>query len=80
MVMVWLLVPALSEAHAITHCAIAQVLERERASQMGTPSPIHDTIEDTHLNYNRFVRQTTSPLPSHTGACPFARMNVLRLS
>ena len=38
------------------HCA--QVLERERASQMGTPSPIHDTIEDTHLNYNRSVRSS----------------------
>jgi Proline dehydrogenase len=36
-----------------------QVLERERASQMGVPSPIHDTIEDTHLNYNRCVCFTT---------------------
>ncbi len=29
------------------------VLERERASKSGHPSPIHETIEDTHLNYNR---------------------------
>ena len=29
------------------------VLERERASKAGIPSPIHDTIEDTHMNYNR---------------------------
>lgn len=42
----------------------AQVLERERASQMGTPSPIHDTIEDTHLNYNRCVRPTITLVSS----------------
>ena len=29
------------------------VIERERAAKKGYPSPIHDTIEDTHLNYNR---------------------------
>jgi Proline dehydrogenase len=44
------------------HCV--QVLERERASQMGTPSPIHDTIEDTHLNYNRCVRPTDLCYPA----------------
>ncbi|KAJ1920818.1 proline dehydrogenase [Mycoemilia scoparia] len=30
-------------------------LERERASQMGYPSPINDTIEDTHAMYNAGV-------------------------
>lgn len=28
-------------------------LERERAVKMGYPSPVHDTIEDTHANYER---------------------------
>lgn len=30
-------------------------LERQRAGEMGYPSPIYDTIEDTHENYNRCV-------------------------
>mmetsp|Transcript_4209 Transcript_4209/g.4864 ORF Transcript_4209/g.4864 Transcript_4209/m.4864 type:complete len:149 (-) Transcript_4209:1314-1760(-) len=29
------------------------VLERARAEEMGYPSPIHDTIQDTHACYNR---------------------------
>lgn len=33
------------------------VIEREVASQKGYPSPILDTIEDTHLNYNRCVAE-----------------------
>lgn len=28
-------------------------LERERAAEMGYSSPVHDTLEDTHHNYNR---------------------------
>lgn len=28
-------------------------LERDRAADMGYPSPIQDTLEDTHHNYNR---------------------------
>jgi proline dehydrogenase len=28
------------------------VAERARAVEMGYPSPIHDTIEDTHANYD----------------------------
>eukprot|EP01025_Chloroclados_australasicus_P010567 TRINITY_DN1433_c0_g1_i4.p2 TRINITY_DN1433_c0_g1~~TRINITY_DN1433_c0_g1_i4.p2 ORF type:complete len:291 (+),score=58.82 TRINITY_DN1433_c0_g1_i4:991-1863(+) len=31
------------------------VLERRRAEEMNYPSPIHDTIEDTHANYNRVL-------------------------
>ncbi|KAJ1561029.1 hypothetical protein HK405_005153 [Cladochytrium tenue] len=31
------------------------VQERERASAMGYPDPIHDTIEDTHKSYNSGV-------------------------
>lgn len=27
-------------------------LERERAQELGYPSPIHDTQQDTHDNYN----------------------------
>ena len=30
-------------------------LERERAAAMGYPSPIHDTLENTHQNYNRYA-------------------------
>jgi proline dehydrogenase len=33
------------------------VLERERAAKSGYPSPIHESIEDTHLNYNRCVAE-----------------------
>ena len=33
------------------------VLERKRASQLGYPSPIHDTIDDTHANFNQCVRE-----------------------
>jgi proline dehydrogenase len=32
------------------------VLEREKAAREGYPSPIHDSIQDTHTNYNRCVR------------------------
>lgn len=32
-------------------------LERARAEQKGYPSPIRETIEDTHLNYNRWAHQ-----------------------
>lgn len=28
------------------------VLERQRAREMGYPSPIHETKDDTHANYN----------------------------
>jgi hypothetical protein len=28
------------------------VLERQRAASMGYPSPIHDTVAETHANYN----------------------------
>lgn len=30
-------------------------LERDRAAQLGYPSPIQDTLQDTHDNYNRSV-------------------------
>lgn len=33
------------------------VLERQRAADMGYPSPIHDTIQDTHDNYDRCVQE-----------------------
>jgi len=32
-------------------------LERAHAEKQGLPSPIHDSIEDTHANYNRCVRK-----------------------
>ncbi|KAI9278506.1 FAD-linked oxidoreductase-like protein [Phascolomyces articulosus] len=32
------------------------VMERKRAAQLGYPSPIHDTLEDTHDSYNNGVR------------------------
>lgn len=31
------------------------VQERERAEQLGYPSPIHDTLENTHANYNKAI-------------------------
>lgn len=37
-------------------------LERGRAKEKGYPSPIHDSIEDTHANYDRSV--LTQPAPS----------------
>lgn len=42
------------------------VIERERAAKKGYPSPIHDTIEDTHLNYNR----CGCPLTPHKDSTP----------
>ncbi|KAL4451694.1 hypothetical protein ABPG75_007356 [Micractinium tetrahymenae] len=33
------------------------VLERQRAQDMGHPSPIHNTVADTHANYNECVRE-----------------------
>ena len=35
-------------------------LERDRAAAKGYPSPILDTIQQTHDNYNRWV-----PVPHH---------------
>ncbi len=32
------------------------ILERERATQMGYDSPIHDTINDTHTNFDNIVK------------------------
>ena len=32
-------------------------MERDRARQCGYPSPIHDTIDATHANYNECVRR-----------------------
>jgi len=32
-------------------------LERDRAAEMGYPSPIQDSLEDTHFNYNRSAAQ-----------------------
>jgi proline dehydrogenase len=36
------------------------VLERQRAKEMNYNSPIHDTIDDTHKNYNEVVKIVTS--------------------
>jgi proline dehydrogenase len=36
------------------------VLERQRAKDMNYPSPIHDSIEDTHDNYNEVVKIVTN--------------------
>ncbi|EFN55844.1 hypothetical protein CHLNCDRAFT_145399 [Chlorella variabilis] len=33
------------------------LLERQRAMEKGYPSPIHDSAEDTHANYDRCVRE-----------------------
>lgn len=30
-------------------------LERQRAADRGYPSPIHDTLEETHANYDRYA-------------------------
>lgn len=42
-------------ARAARCCAVRgayMVLERQRAQDMGWPSPIHDTAADTHANYD----------------------------
>lgn len=31
------------------------VVERKRAKKLGVPSPIHDTLDDTHASYNKCV-------------------------
>ncbi|KAI8384287.1 FAD-linked oxidoreductase-like protein [Radiomyces spectabilis] len=41
------------------------VSERKRATQMGYPSPIHDTLEDTHASYNGGVRFLLEKLHEH---------------
>ncbi|KAI9278211.1 FAD-linked oxidoreductase-like protein [Phascolomyces articulosus] len=41
------------------------VSERKRATEMGYPSPIHDTLEDTHASYNGGVRFLLSKLHDH---------------
>ncbi|KAG0170358.1 hypothetical protein DFQ28_000990 [Apophysomyces sp. BC1034] len=41
------------------------VSERKRAEQMGYPSPIHDTLEDTHASYNNGVRFLLDKLSQH---------------
>lgn len=30
-------------------------MERQRASSMGYPCPVHDTLQNTHASYNRLV-------------------------
>lgn len=32
-------------------------LERDRSKALGYPSPIHDTLQDTHDNYNKVIRR-----------------------
>ncbi|KAI8070074.1 FAD-linked oxidoreductase-like protein [Gongronella butleri] len=41
------------------------VSERKRALQLGYPSPIHDTIEDTHNSFNGGVRFLLGKLHDH---------------
>ncbi|KAF7725879.1 hypothetical protein EC973_009211 [Apophysomyces ossiformis] len=41
------------------------VSERKRAKEIGYPSPIHDTIEDTHASYNGGVRFLLEKLHEH---------------
>lgn len=41
------------------------VSERQRALEYGYPSPIHDTIEDTHASFNGGVRFLLSKLREH---------------
>ena len=56
-------------------------LERERAAEMGYPSPIHDTLEDTHHNYNRYTALRTTTvgwLHIQTGSASVCVMFVVR--
>ena len=56
-------------------------LERERAAEMGYPSPIHDTLEDTHHNYNRYAALRTTTvgwLHLQTGSASVCVMFVVR--
>ncbi|KAI8987873.1 FAD-linked oxidoreductase-like protein [Mycotypha africana] len=41
------------------------VSERQRAKDMNYPSPIHDTIEDTHASYNSGVRYLLGKIKQH---------------
>ncbi|KAI8343521.1 FAD-linked oxidoreductase-like protein [Chlamydoabsidia padenii] len=41
------------------------VSERKRAMQLGYPSPIHDTVEDTHASFNGGVRFLLGRLHEH---------------
>lgn len=38
------------------------VSERKRAEALGYPSPIHDTLHDTHTNYDAAVAQALSAM------------------
>eukprot|EP00195_Chlamydomonas_chlamydogama_P012380 CAMPEP_0202907550 /NCGR_PEP_ID=MMETSP1392-20130828/43042_1 /ASSEMBLY_ACC=CAM_ASM_000868 /TAXON_ID=225041 /ORGANISM="Chlamydomonas chlamydogama, Strain SAG 11-48b" /LENGTH=585 /DNA_ID=CAMNT_0049596507 /DNA_START=23 /DNA_END=1777 /DNA_ORIENTATION=+ len=40
------------------------VLERERAAEKGYPSPVCDSLADTHANYERCLREIMSRLPA----------------
>ncbi|ORZ15346.1 FAD-linked oxidoreductase-like protein [Absidia repens] len=44
------------------------VSERKRAMQLGYPSPIHETIEDTHASFNGGVRFLLGRLHEHQSA------------
>ncbi|ORX61327.1 FAD-linked oxidoreductase [Hesseltinella vesiculosa] len=44
------------------------VSERKRASQLGYPSPIHDTIDDTHNSFNGGVKFLLGKLHDHQQA------------
>jgi proline dehydrogenase len=44
------------------------ISERKRAEEMGYPSPIHDTLEDTHASYNGGVSFLLSKINDHQHA------------
>lgn len=53
------------------------VAERERASQIGIPSPIHDNIEDSHNSYNEGVKFTIEKQNSFPPPTDFINLSMV---
>ena len=51
------------------------ILERAKALKEGYPCPIHDTIQDTHQNYNRCVRMLIQEVASNGAEVMIASHN-----
>ncbi|KAK2077068.1 hypothetical protein QBZ16_004701 [Prototheca wickerhamii] len=51
------------------------VVERRRAAERGAPSPIHDSLEDTHANYDACVGEVLAHVARHGAGLMVASHN-----
>ena len=51
------------------------VVERRRAAERGAPSPIHDSLEDTHANYDACVDEVLAHVARHGAGLMVASHN-----